>query len=154
SVVIAAYNAAGTLGEHLEALAQQCWSAPWEVLVMNNRSTDATARVARAFAARIPGLRVLDAADKQGAAYAMNQGVRASGLPAFAFCGAYGVVGEGWGASMVEALGRYAFVSGSREIERLNRDALARNRPAAQTTGIQEYVYPPFLPHCGAGDMG
>src|SRR5690606_6698148 len=97
---------------------------------------------------------VLDAADKQGAAYAMNQGVRASRFPALAFCDADDVVGEGWVAAMGAALRSYAFVSGPLEIERLNRDALARNRPNAQTTGIQEYVYPPFLPHCGAGNMG
>lgn len=154
SVVMAAYNAAATIGEQLEALARQQCSQPWEVLVMNNRSSDNTAEIARSYESRLPALRVIDALDKQGAAYAMNKGVRAARFPAIAFCDADDVVADGWVAAMGEALARDPFVSGPLEVERLNRSAVSRNRPNAQSSGVQEYVYPPFLPHCGAGNMG
>ena len=42
TVVIPAHNAAATLGRQLDALVAQEWSGSWEVVVVDNRSTDAT----------------------------------------------------------------------------------------------------------------
>ncbi len=154
TVVMPAYNAAATIAEQLEALAAQQWSDPWEIIVVNNRSTDRTGEIAHRFAERLPALRVVDAFAKQGAAYAVNAGVRAAKAPCVAFCDADDVVAQGWVAAMGEGLKRQAFVSGPLETERLNTSPLTRNRPNAQASGIQQYTYPPFLPHAGAGNMG
>ncbi|HEY8555176.1 MAG TPA: glycosyltransferase family A protein [Burkholderiales bacterium] len=154
SVIIPAYNAQDTIGEQLEALAAQQWSEPWELIVVNNRCTDGTLDVVARFRDRLPRLRVIDAFARQGAAYALNTGVRAAKAHAVAFCDADDVVGEGWVAAMGEALKRHVFVSGALEGKRLNTAPLARYRRESQTSGIQQYVYPPFLPHAGAGNMG
>ncbi len=154
SVVIPAYNAEKTIGEQLEALARQMWPEPWEVLVVNNRSTDATVATVQLFADRLPNLRVIEAAGRQGAAYAMNTGVRHAAADAIAFCDADDVVADGWVAAMGEGLERYAFVSGPFEIDRLNYLPLQKHRVNSQPTGVQQYTYPPFLPHAGAGNMG
>lgn len=154
SVVMPAYNAAPTIAEQLRALAAQRWSRRWEVIVVNNRSTDNTAAVAREFARRLPRLRIIDACNRQGAAHAMNIGVRAAASEYIAFCDADDVVGEGWVAAMGEGLRRCPFVSGPLETERLNTSPLARYRHNAQQDGIQPYTTPPFLPHAGAGNMG
>lgn len=154
SVVMPAYNAAATIGEQLKALATQHWSSAWEVIVVNNRSTDNTVAVARQFADRLPRLRIIDARDRQGAAYAMNTGVRAAASEHVAFCDADDVVGAGWVAAMGEGLQRYPFVSGPLEIRRLNPSALSRDRYNPQADGIQAYTTPPYLPHAGAGNMG
>ena len=71
SVVIAAYNAADTLGTQLEALVGQAPGLSWEVVVADNRSTDATAAVAESYADRLD-LRLVPAPAKPNAAYARN----------------------------------------------------------------------------------
>jgi glycosyltransferase involved in cell wall biosynthesis len=154
SVVIACYNAEATIGEQLEALAQQRWDARWEIVVADNRCTDGSRRVVERYAARLLNVRLIDAFERQGTAYAMNTGVRAARGAWLAFCDADDVVGSGWVAAMGEGLARHTFVSGPLETERLNTTPLARHRVNPQTTGIQQYTYPPFLPHAGAGNMG
>lgn len=154
SVIIPSYNAADTIAEQLEALAAQQWSDPWEVLVVNNRSTDNTVEIVRRFSWRLPQLRVIDAFAKQGAAYAINTGARAARSGALALCDADDVVASGWVAAMGEGLKQHAFVSGPLETKRLNTSPLTRHRPSGQSSGIQAFTYPPFLPHAGAGNMG
>lgn len=154
SVIIAAYNAGATIGEQLEALAQQQWREPWEVLVVNNRSTDDTVEVARRFGGSVSNLRIIDASARRSQPYAANLGVRAARSEAIAFCDADDRVADGWVAAMGEGLKQYAFVAGSLETERLNTAPLARNMPTLQTSGVQEFTYPPFLPHAGSCNMG
>ena len=62
SVVIPAYNEekslkAGNLGKVYEYLKSQ--SFPWEVLVVDDGSTDSTLKLSKVFAGRFPGFRVL-----------------------------------------------------------------------------------------------
>lgn len=154
SVIIPTYNAVDTIGEQLDALASQKWSAPWELLVVNNRCTDRTLDVVRAFQGRIRQLRVVHALAKQGTAYALNTGVRQAKAAAVALCDADDVVADGWVAAMGEGLEQYPFVSGPLENKRLNTAPLTRYRHASQASGIQQYVYPPYLSHAGAGNMG
>lgn len=154
SVVIACYNAEKTIGEQLEALARQIWSEPWEVVVANNRCTDGSMTVVNRYRQRIPNLRVVEAFEKQGAGYAMNAGVRAARGKLLVFCDADDVVGEGWIAAMAAALAKHDFVSGPHEITRLNSPIVQRSRGNAQSTGVQQYTNPSYLPHAGAGNMG
>lgn len=154
SVIIPAYNAEATIAEQLDALALQYWPDRWEVIVVNNRCTDSTMKIVQQYAGKLPGLRTINAFARQGAAYALNTGVRAAKADAVAFCDADDVVGTGWVAAMGEGLKRYSFVSGPLEMKRLNHAPFTRNRPNAQASGIQQYRYPPFLPHAGAGNMG
>lgn len=154
TVVIPAYNAAATIGQQLAALAAQRWAHPWEVLVVNNRSTDDTVAAVLRFADRLPRLRVIDAHERQGAAHAMNAGVRAAASDHIAFCDADDVVAAGWVRAMGDALMHHPFVSGPLENRRLNTSPLTRNRYNSQTEGVQAYTEPPFLPHAGAGNMG
>lgn len=154
SIVVAARNAEETIGEQLQALARQRWSLPWEVVVVDNGSIDRTVEVVRDFRSALPRLRIVDASDKPGQPYALNVGVRASRAPAAAFCDADDLVADGWVAEIGEGLRRHPFVSGALDTERLNTAPLARHRPKMQTTGIQAFSYPPFLPHAGSCNMG
>ena len=80
SVVITAWNRAGTLGETLEsALAQT--RAPCEILVVDDGSTDGTARIAESFGAPVRLLR----REHGGMAAALNTGVAAAGGDVVAF---------------------------------------------------------------------
>jgi GT2 family glycosyltransferase len=154
SVIISAHNEAHLIGQQLEALSAQKWSEPWELIVVNNRSTDATVKVAETFRDRIPNLRVIDANDRQGKAHAINVAARVARGESLAFCDADDVVGEGWIEAMGTSLAAHEFVSGPLETERLNGGRLQMHRLNPQPTGLQEYVYPPYLPHAAGSNIG
>jgi GT2 family glycosyltransferase len=145
SVIIPCRNMGATIGSQLEALAQQSWSQPWEIIVSDNGSKDDSVRVVERFAARLPQLRLVDSSDRPGAAHARNVGVRAAAGPALAFCDADDEVGAGWLAAMGTALARHEFVACRLDTRKLNR-AWVRH---PQEYGLQELSYPPYLPVAG-----
>ena len=120
SVVIAAYNAATTIGEQLRAVLAQRWDGVWEVIVAENGSTDGTRRVVEQIARGDGRVRLVDAADRRGAAHARNCGVAAAHGELIAFCDADDVVGDAWLAAMGGALRIAPFVTGPLDHERLN----------------------------------
>lgn len=154
SVIIPCYNAEATLGATLASLTIQEWDQPWEVLVVDNRSTDGSAALAERFRARLPNLRVVCAGERAGVAYARNVGVREAQAEAVAFCDADDEVGAGWVAAMGAALERHGFVAASIDVAKLNAGWILQSRGNNQRSGLQPYRYPPYLPHAGAGTMG
>jgi glycosyltransferase involved in cell wall biosynthesis len=154
SVVIPCYNAARTIGEQLEALANQRWRHPWEVIVADNRSTDASMAIAERCQERVQNLRIVDASGRQGQPYALNAGARAAVGESLVFCDADDVVGDGWLAAMGDALAKYDFVAGRFDTERLNPPWIYKSRANIQSDGLSQYRYPPYLPHSGGGALG
>ena len=155
SVIVPCYNAADTIGAQLEALADQQWSSPWEVIVVDNRSTDASMAVIERYTRRLPNFRLVAASARQGQPYALNVGIAASTSEAVAICDADDVVAPGWVAAMGEALFTCDFVAGRMETQRLNPEwvyASIGNHP--QLVGLQMSSYPPYLPHAGSGNLG
>lgn len=154
SVVIPCFNASSTIGFQLEALARQQWDQTWEVIVVDNNSTDDTIERARAFEGHIPGLRVVPAPAKQGPAHARNTGAATALGESLAFCDADDEVAPGWVAAMGTALEEHHFVAGKWELEKLNPPWVRTTRGAGQAHGLQQYTYPPYLPHAGGGSLG
>ena len=113
SVVIPAFDAAGTLSAQLDALAAQDAELDWEVVVADNGSTDATPALVRARAAGFPvPLRVVDAADRRGSCHARNAGARASRGAVLLFCDADDVVAPDWVHEGHAALQEHDMVGG------------------------------------------
>jgi glycosyltransferase involved in cell wall biosynthesis len=154
SVVIPCYNAADTLGVQLEALVNQHWSKPWEVIVVDNRSTDDSRQIAERYKERLPNLRIVDASARQGQPFALNVGVEAATGEAVAFCDADDEVAPGWVAAMGEALSRHDFVACRIDIEKLNPPWVVAGRRCPQRDDLQKVSYPPYLPHAGGGTLG
>lgn len=154
SVIIPCYNAADTIAEQLEALAGQEWSEPWEIVVMDNRSIDESMAIVRQYQKRLPNLRIVDASTRQGQPYALNMGVQAASGQAVAFCDADDVVGPGWVAAMGEALSKHDFVACCVDIKKLNPPWIYKRLRHEQEHGLQNYDYPPYLPHAGGGTIG
>jgi glycosyltransferase involved in cell wall biosynthesis len=155
SVVVPCYNAADTIGAQLEALAGQQWSRPWEVIVVDNRSTDASMTVIERYTGCVPHFRVVAASARQGQPYALNVGIAASTAEAVAICDADDVVAPGWVAAIGDALSTCDFVAGRMETQLLNPEwvyASIGNHP--QLVGLQMSAYPPHLPHAGSGNLG
>jgi glycosyltransferase involved in cell wall biosynthesis len=152
SVIIPCLNAAKTLGKQLEALAAQDWEEPWEIIVADNGSVDGSVVVARQYMSRMPHLRAVDASDRRGPGHAANVGAAAARGEALAFCDADDEVAPGWLRAMGEALSKHDFVACRIDLEKLNPRWLRRRSP--QERGVQQYSYPPYLPHAGGGTLG
>jgi glycosyltransferase involved in cell wall biosynthesis len=121
SVVIPCRNAAGTIGEQLEALTRQSFRGPWEIVLVDDGSTDSTRAVLARYADKLP-LVVVDAgAGSHSPARARNVGVRAARGDYILFCDADDVVDDGWGSALQRALDDHGFVCARREVQRLNR---------------------------------
>jgi glycosyltransferase involved in cell wall biosynthesis len=131
SVVLAVKNGLPWLEEQLEALAAQMCDDDWEVLVVDNGSTDGSFQVAAEWSARVAQIRVVDASARPGPAAARNVGADHAHGEHVLFCDADDVVQPGWVAAMSIALGSADVVGGSFENASLNGGTPTRPLPAA-----------------------
>lgn len=153
SVVLRCRNSESTLPRQLDALAQQAWAGAWELLLVDNGSTDASVEVARSYADRLP-LRILSATERAGGAYGLNVGVRAARAPAALFCDSDDEVGDGWLATMSEALRTHDLVACRHDVEALNPRWLRGSREPAFAEALPRLAFPPYLPHATSSAMG
>jgi GT2 family glycosyltransferase len=90
------------LTDQLAALTAQSYEGSWEVIVADNGSTDDTRAVVEGFADRLP-VRVIDASQRPGAAFARNQAVRCSSGGLLLFLDDDDAVASRWVERMVAA---------------------------------------------------
>jgi GT2 family glycosyltransferase len=155
SVLLACHNAAKTVDIQLSALAAQQWSEPWELIVIDNRSTDASMTVVESYKDRLPGLKIIRASAKPGQAHALNVGARHAAGVSLAICDADDEVAPGWLAAMGEALSKHEFVACRIDTRKLNPPWIATSLGEhPQLNGLQRNWFPPYLPHAGAGTLG
>lgn len=80
SIIIPAYNEEKRIGETLlaihEYLNKQNFS--YEVIVVNDGSTDRTNKIVKAFSSKLPKLKLIGYPDNQGKGYAVRQGMLAA----------------------------------------------------------------------------
>jgi glycosyltransferase involved in cell wall biosynthesis len=152
SVVVPCFNAANTIAIQLEALANQQWLEPWEVIVADNGSTDNTIAIAQLYQQRIANFRIVDASAKVGPSYARNMGAKAAYSESLAFCDADDQVAPGWVAAMGNALSQYDFVAGRNDNIKLNNPTTLKNHGLPATTGIA--FDHPYLPVVVSSNMG
>ncbi len=136
SVIICTRNGAATIGDQLRSLAAQTIDRPWEVLVVDNGSTDDTLSVVASVDLRVP-VRVVDASERAGLAYARNVGVRHAAAPAVAFCDDDDEVGPTWAAAMVDALDAHELVAARLVYDHLNDATVAAGRSTFQTERVE-----------------
>lgn len=154
SVVLPCYNGAATIREQLEALERQAWPAGWELIVVDNRSTDESMDIVREFFGRIPNLRIVEANERQGQPHALNVGIGEAAGTSVIFVDADDVVGDGWLEALGTALRGAEFVASSHEAHLLNPDWLAEVRGDTQAESLQRIWYPPYLQHAGGCGLG
>lgn len=98
SVVVSTCNRAGDLPQLFEALGRQTANAhgAWELVIVDNRSTDATAQTLRALAERatFPVTCVFEG--RQGKSYGLNAGIEAARGDVIAFTDDDGVPAADW----------------------------------------------------------
>src|SRR5437899_4754156 len=103
TVVLSTYNRAERLPAALEALVHQKGEVAYEVVVVDNNSSDRTAEVARAFAQRANGRIQYLFEPRQGLSHARNRGIEAARSPIIAFTDDDVRVGEDWVAQIIRA---------------------------------------------------
>ncbi len=128
SVVIPARNVAATLREQLDALTAQEWSAPFEIVVIDNESTDETPDIVGEYAARDPRVRLVEAHGGSGVNFVRNVGIAAARANHVAVCDGDDIVQPGWVAAMGDALREHPIVTGPVNADMLNPAWLVRTR--------------------------
>ncbi len=150
SVILPTYNGADTLDEQLEALSAQQYDGAWEVVIVDNGSTDDTVTVIQKYQQRIPCLRLVQALEKQSKGYALNIGARLARGEALIFCDQDDVVAPGWLAAFAEGLETHEFVAGKIDVDKLNQNTAWR--PAPPNGGKQSVLgFLPFVIGCNLG---
>ena len=127
SVVVPAYNEEALLGRCLDSLAAQDCAAPFEIIVVDNGSTDRTVSVARAH-----GVRVLVEPTK-GVCFARQAGTLAAAAPLVANLDADSVAPPDWLARAVADLAAPDVVAVAGAVEYLDAPRWAR----AQARGFR-----------------
>lgn len=120
SVIIPVYNCATTLGAQLDALAAQASDVPWEIVVVDNGSTDGTSSLIEQHMETMPHLTLVHAPEEKSISRARNVGAANAHGEILLFCDGDDIVAPGWLAAMTQALGQHEFVVGRVEVSMLN----------------------------------
>jgi glycosyltransferase involved in cell wall biosynthesis len=152
SVVLPVRNGAATIDDQLAPLARQNTLEPWELVLVDNGSSDETLERVRAWQLRLPGLRVVEGPSQPSQAAALNVGVATARGERLAFCDADDVVSDGWVRAMCDALGDHGHVTGPLELGRLNPAELVwGDHVAGWLAGPPQHAFLPFAMGCNVG---
>jgi glycosyltransferase involved in cell wall biosynthesis len=149
SVVIPVRNAGGTLGEQLEALAGQTYTAAWEVVIADNGSTDGATTHLGWTRPGVP-IRVVDASQRSGSSFARNRGATEASGDFVAFCDADDIVVPGWLEAMAGAARDFDAVTGPQDASVINAPEVVNWRPPRATV-LPSGGFLPFGPSCNLG---
>ncbi|MFF2041943.1 glycosyltransferase [Kitasatospora sp. NPDC058170] len=152
SVVMPARNAAPTLAAQLEALCRQTYPGRWELVVVENGSSDGTPALLRSWRQRMPRLRVVGVAGGCGVNRARNIGCRRALGEFVLCCDADDVVASGWMAGLVDALRTSPAVGGALERRLLNSRVALAARPPKEADELLDTFG--FLPYPAGANCG
>lgn len=119
SVIVPVRDGERYLRQLLASLERQRCDFEWELIVVDNGSTDRSAQTARSFGARIGRVVVL-AEPRAGKANALNAGVAAASGSLLLFLDADDEVGDGYLQAMADALEEHDIVRATLDTARLN----------------------------------
>lgn len=152
TVIMPAFNAAGTIGVQLEALSRQSYIDPWELVIVDGGSTDQTREIAESYATGFPSFRFIVATERRGSAYARNTGCRLTKGDPILFCDADDVVDPNWITELAMALRTSEMVGGSLERRLLNGEVALSARPPKAVDGLLNTFQ--FLPYAITANCG
>ena len=128
SVILPCFNGAETIAVQLQALVGQHWPGGWELIVVNNGSTDRSMEIVDTYRDRFRHLTVAQAhvpnTPRLGVPHSYNTGIKAATGDAYVFCEADDEVAPGWLAAMGHALTQHDFVVARLDHRKLNAEWL------------------------------
>ena len=134
-MVIPAYNAEDYLGAQLSALENQVQAGPFEVIVVDNLSTDRTVEVAERYRGTLD-LRIVAASERRSAAHARNVGIREARGELIVFVDADDIVDSSLLAAYRRHAKRYRIMGGPYEETLLNDPEVSAWRPSMTPDGL------------------
>jgi glycosyltransferase involved in cell wall biosynthesis len=150
SVVIPTRNGAAYLADQLSALVDQRLEGRFEVIVVDNGSTDETVAIALRHRGDLD-LIVVDASACRGAAFARNVGAAAARAPRILFLDDDDVVTPGYVAAMAAALNQHEFVAARIDGRTLNPPWRVDMRPVDVQEGLRQSASFPWALSCALG---
>ncbi len=151
TVVVTAHNRADVIDETLASIAEQRWDGDWDLLLLDNDSTDATPEILHRWADEMPvPTRVVAATERHNPSYARNTAVAATDAASVAFVDDDDVIGEGWVAAIGDALRTHELVASRHDYRRLNDPAQIKDR-VNQTTALSTFHGTPVVSGGGLG---
>lgn len=153
SVILPCFNGAETIAVQLEALTRQSWAGEWEVIVVNNGSTDNSMEIVERYRDRLQNLQIVNAYQppepRRGVTHSYAVGFQAATGDAFLLCEADDEVGEGWLTALGNSLQEHQFVAAAIEYTKLNRNWLVGKGWQQQSVevGLPTIWRPRYLPH-------
>jgi GT2 family glycosyltransferase len=130
SVILCVKDGGDLLRVQLDALAAQDAGVDWELLVVDNGSTDDTAQRVRSWFAARPDVagQLIDGSARRGLAAARNVGAATSTRELLLFCDADDEADPRWVQALSDALATAPLVAGRLELGRLNSRRLLNQR--------------------------
>ena len=114
SVIIVAKNAGDCIERQLLALSQQIFSGTFEVIVVDDHSSDDTKSVVRSISEKsVIKINVIDCVAGRGIAAARNNGAKIARARYIAFCDADDLVGTDWLQHITDPLSSADFAGGT-----------------------------------------
>lgn len=154
AVVIPCLNAAHIVGNQLAALAGQRPRGDWDVVLVDDGSTDDLAATARRHQADLPGeIKLVRHDSRRGTGAGRNTGVRAATeADRLLFLDADDLIADDYLDTMVTALETHELVTARIDYQRLNPPQVLRSTPPDQLCDILTPSL--FKPHVLGGLMG
>lgn len=151
TVVVLTRNRADLVEETLASLAGQKWDGRWDIVFLDNGSTDATPRILRQRLDCMPTpTRIVEATGGQSVPYARNAGAKATTARSVVFVDDDDVLAPGFVAAMGMALRDHEFVGPRHDYHTLNDERTARDR-TGQTKGLNHFGGIPVVSGGGFG---
>ncbi len=150
SVITPFYNAEDTLEKLLLCYSKQDIQRPWEIVFVDNRSTDNTRKVIETYSGKLPPHKVVEANDMPGAGYARNVGVKSCSSDSIVFCDADDEIPDHHISKMLEGVENHGWVGCGIDDEKLNSDHITK----ALGFGVMGLLVNGYLPFTGTGLMG
>lgn len=152
TVVCACLNAAATLALQLDALASQATDFAWELIMVDDGSTDGTPDLTRGYADRIANLTVIDAPGLRPQADGMNLGAANASGRYLVFLDGDDEIAPGYLMAMKAALDEHPVVGARIDDEALNPPYTRVRMEPMQRDGLT--VMHDFLPVTVGAAMG
>lgn len=138
TVVLPVFNGERTIADELEAVVGQITQFSFELVVVDNDSTDCTAAIVDSLAATDARVRRVLAPAQHNLSYVRNVGVASARGRYVLFCDDDDIVAPGWLEAMASALSEHRLVASRMEYAHLNPPEVMRGRAEFQSAGLIE----------------
>lgn len=126
TVILTAHNRADLIDDTLTSLAEQHWDGTWDILIVDNDSTDDTPEILQRWTDKMPvPTRILTATERHNPSYARNTAAANTTATNIAFIDDDDLIAPGWVAAIGTALRNHQLVGSRFDYHHLNAPELA-----------------------------